>query len=160
MRITPLSQLKHGMKVRCSICKVVIDDARISIDPDGYVFLCHKVRDGTTASAELGYKYSFTAGSSFVDWIETLDDDMLYVKEGDVVVVDDYLKRKILAVVSTNALVSAVDNEEVAASWYTFKQLKDFGYKIVYPSAHTLTIEGKTYDKAQLLERIKELPSL
>ena len=57
--ITDPSQLRHGMRVQCEIMGEKIKDAKISIDSNGYVFICQNVKDGTYTENKLGYKESW-----------------------------------------------------------------------------------------------------
>lgn len=59
MNIIPYSKFKHGQRVTCEIEGKKIDDAKIIIDSDGSIFICHKKKCGFITAAKFGYKYSF-----------------------------------------------------------------------------------------------------
>ena len=50
----------HGQKVKCTICEIEINDAKISINKDGNKFICQNEIDGASADDLLGYKYSWS----------------------------------------------------------------------------------------------------
>lgn len=59
MKTIPYSRFKHGQRVTCEIEGKKIDDAKIIIDSDGSIFICHKKKCGFITAAKFGYKYSF-----------------------------------------------------------------------------------------------------
>lgn len=61
-KLTKYSELKHGMRVRCKIDGVQVDDAKLSVDADGQVYVCQDVADGADAEDKLGYEYSWCLG--------------------------------------------------------------------------------------------------
>ena len=50
---------KHGERVTCYIQGEFIEDAMVSINETGEVFICQNKKWGQSASDELGYKYSW-----------------------------------------------------------------------------------------------------
>lgn len=76
MKLTEYSQLKHGMRVRCKIYDEQIDDAKLSINKSGEVFICQDKRDGCPAEDRLGYKYSWTMtrkDNDFKYWVQSVE---------------------------------------------------------------------------------------
>ena len=59
MQLTKYSQLKHGMRVRCKINGMQVDDAKLSIDKNGSVYVCQNEEEGTDAEDKLGYLFSY-----------------------------------------------------------------------------------------------------
>jgi hypothetical protein len=59
MKLTKYNQLTHNMKVTCTINGIKIDDAKLSIDDDGEVFICQDYKDGCNTENKLGYKFSW-----------------------------------------------------------------------------------------------------
>lgn len=57
--ITSPEQLKHGMKVTCTIEGKKIDDAKISIDKEKNIYICQDHKDGNFTKEKLGYKHSW-----------------------------------------------------------------------------------------------------
>ena len=53
-------RLEHGMKVRCELLGSVINDAKISIDPNGKIFICQNIYRGISTENKLGYNYSWS----------------------------------------------------------------------------------------------------
>ncbi len=53
------NDLKHGMKVTCKLKGIVIDDAKISIDSEGAIFICQNEKSGSGTNNKLGYDYSW-----------------------------------------------------------------------------------------------------
>ena len=62
MKLTKYSQLKHGMRVKCEINGVKIEDAKLSIDQYGCVYICQNKEDDADTTNMLGYKYSWFLG--------------------------------------------------------------------------------------------------
>ena len=58
MKLTNYNQLKDGIKVRCKIRSTQIDDARLSIDSAGNVFVCQNEYFGLPTDDQKGYKCS------------------------------------------------------------------------------------------------------
>ena len=59
MKLTKYNQLSHGMRVKCQIDGKQIDDARLSINRNGGIYICQNVVDGANADDKLGYNYSY-----------------------------------------------------------------------------------------------------
>lgn len=59
MKITHPSQLRHGMRVTCTIEGTKIDDAKISIDKKKNIYICQDHKDGNFTEDKLGYQHSW-----------------------------------------------------------------------------------------------------
>jgi len=59
--------LKHGMRITCEILSTKIDDAKISINDYGDMFICQNTWRGLTADDNLGYEYSWRIAKSEVE---------------------------------------------------------------------------------------------
>lgn len=56
-------ELQHGDKVRCVIDNQLIEDAKISIDQKGYIWICQNdLLSGPSIANMLGYKYATLFG--------------------------------------------------------------------------------------------------
>ena len=75
MKLTKYSQPKHGMKVTCKIRGKKIEDAKISIDSIGNVYICQNVCGLIRRSYvdQLGYSYSWHLTSGKV-WSADVED--------------------------------------------------------------------------------------
>jgi galactitol-specific phosphotransferase system IIB component len=51
--------LKHGDKVTCNIKGQRIDDAKVSINERGSIFICQNIKKGSGTPDKLGYEYSW-----------------------------------------------------------------------------------------------------
>ena len=98
MKLTKYKDLKHGMYVTCEIGGKKIEDARLSIDEDGRVYICQNEMSGSKGDELFGYKYSwFMAykGGYYEDWsdvknIHSVEEKTLdNLKKGDVLANDD-----------------------------------------------------------------------
>ena len=58
-KLTKYSELKHGMRVTCKIKDIQINDAKLSINKDGNVYICQNKLSRYNAENKLGYKYSW-----------------------------------------------------------------------------------------------------
>lgn len=82
MKITTYEQLKrlHGKKVTCQFTSNdLIEDGKISVRRDGYIFVCQNKKNGLECVDKLGYRYSWliaTRGDTDVSFfcIETTED--------------------------------------------------------------------------------------
>ena len=71
MKLTKYNQLKHGMRVKCEIEEIKIENARLSIGSDGKVFICQNKMGFETAINRLGYKYDWwltNKNENIEDW--------------------------------------------------------------------------------------------
>lgn len=137
MNIIPYSKFKHGQRVTCEINGVKIDDAKISIDYTGDVYICQNVSEGAQADDLLGYRYSrFIIGRCNHDNTErikitfplrTLDD----LEEGDVVVDKYGDERKVLGACGEVYFLSRWDNfKKAIGDCCTLEEIKQAGYTL------------------------------
>lgn len=130
---------KHGQKVKCEIEGVKVNDARISIDRDGDIYICQNERNGAGAEDKLGYKYSW--------WIKNGSNDKLKLEGitnlcsaertlrdmvvGDVIVDKEGYIVKVLAICGEAFLRSFWDDfNRASCSWYTFTEAENAGWKL------------------------------
>ena len=74
-KITKYSELRHGMRVKCEITDTYIDDAKLSIDDNGNVWICQNERDGCDAVNKLNYRYSwFLTTRNRKKWADSVED--------------------------------------------------------------------------------------
>jgi signal peptidase I len=120
-------KFEHGQMVRAVIDGTKIDDARISIDKDGRMFLCQNVKDGAYADDKLGYQYSwfFCEGDSVARSI-TLRDGFYPVK-GDVIV---YKGARYYVQEVVGDLVFYSSNQHTAYGYEHRLELERCGWKI------------------------------
>ena len=55
----------HGKKITCYIEGEYIDDARISVEKEDYVYVCQNIKNGTSYIEHLGYQYSWIISANF-----------------------------------------------------------------------------------------------
>ena len=59
-KLTKYEELKHGLKVKCKIKGIQINDAKLSINKDGRVYICQNQIEGSPCAEEyLGYEYAW-----------------------------------------------------------------------------------------------------
>lgn len=165
MKTIPYSRFKHGQRVTCEIEGKKIDDAKIIIDSDGSIFICHKKKCGFITAAKFGYKYSFcifadkdgvlnnrVTNLKFLP--RTLDD----IEEGDVVVDKYGDERKVLGACGEVYFLSRWDNfkkaigdcctlEEIKQAGYTPKQDEPEEEKPVYTTEYPAIFVSENEDK-------------
>lgn len=89
--ITRYDQLRHGMRVRCKIFGEQVNDAKISVNADGTIYICQNMRHDSWATDKLGYRCSWRTwnpevGKTFFEYLSLHD-------ISDLVAVDD-IKRE------------------------------------------------------------------
>ena len=60
-------EFKDGDKVTCTIADTVINDAKISINDRGDLYICQNHKDGDYVDDRKGYKYSWYYDSNVKD---------------------------------------------------------------------------------------------
>lgn len=140
MRTIPYSKFKHGQRVTCEIDGVKINDAKISIDLDGTVYICQNVKEGSIAENKFDYQYSFSIADPIYDLTEnarsclqnlkflprTLDD----LEEGDVIVCKYGAERKVLGICGEVYFLSLCDNFNSGPDAVTISEMKGYGYTL------------------------------
>lgn len=147
MEKIPYSRFKHGQKVTCKIDGEQIDDAKVSIDKDGDVYVCQNKKNGVDAENKLGYEYSWrifygngalTAGAC-ISAVTFLNRSIEDVQEGDIVASKDKDERKVLGVCGECVHVSYDTSHEDYNYTSTKHALKLYGYTIKQDTPPTLT---------------------
>lgn len=139
MKTIPYNKFKHGQRVTCEINEVKIDDAKISIDKDGKVFICQNTCSGIHTDYKLGYKYSYQILEKNERYDEeysiavnlkfiprTLED----LVEGDVVINSYGYEKKILGVCGKVYMMSVSNNFDSLGDFLTIKDMREFGYTL------------------------------
>lgn len=162
------SDFKHGQRVTCEIKGTKITDAVVSIDEDGYMFICQNEKPGDKADNKLRYIYSWCIYSpddsnSFDKQVENESVTNLrplsgfYPQVNDIVIDEVGVERKVLEVLTQSFLVSRTDDFDVIITWYTFKEAEKCGWKIKGQEEETLTISGHIYKKSDVEDKLKDL---
>ena len=168
MKTIPYEKFKHGQRVTCEIDGVKIDDAKISIDKDGEVFICQNKYDGDEPEDKLGYKYGWKITYKKVEFFDgkesvknlqflprTLDD----LEEGDIVVDSEGIEKTIVGICGQIVFLS--NRKEIVSYWllsnmksrFTLKQgneewtetlIRDFPVFIT-KDEEKMKYKGKTY---------------
>ena len=135
MKTIPYNKFKHGQRVICDIAGTKIDDARISIDRDGRLYVCQNIKKGGVAYNKLSYKYSWYLLSKNDDYYDgreevanlkffprTLDT----LEEGDVLLDPDGCKFMVLGICGKVYFLSE-ENDFSRAAYYpcTLEELKE-----------------------------------
>lgn len=173
MKLTRYSQLKDGMKVKCKVGEVKITSAKISIDDRGRAFICHNntTKDGWDVKDKKGYTYSWLIannGEGEIHWrsmdrevtnLVSVKKTLADAMEGDILVDKFGDERKILAIVGKLYGLSDEGDFDNFCNWWTMKELKSGEYKLkgVYTKVESVKIEGKKYDKEEVIAAIKDL---
>jgi len=149
MEKIPYSRFKHGQRVTCKIERERIDDAKISIDEYGEVYVCQNKKDGCDTDDKLGYAYSWsiygddrepTSDSGLTDLI-FFDRSIEDVQEGDVVIYGCW-ERKVLGICGEVVFLSGKSNDDICTFYLTKYELKQANYTIKQdtpPTPPTLT---------------------
>lgn len=77
--VTSMEQLRDGARVRCKIEGVQIDDARLSLDQDGW-YVCQNARRGCECADRKGYDFSWwfsLENSRFLTDLVIIEDDAI-----------------------------------------------------------------------------------
>lgn len=143
MKKIPYSKFKHGQKVTCKIKETQIDDAKISIDTNRTIYICHNHADagGAEADNKLGYKFSWRIFDNHQNMVSDhyrvtglifLDRSIEDVQEGDIVASKDKDERKVLGVCGECVFLSmghthtsysfAISKHDLKETKYTIKQ--------------------------------------
>lgn len=126
-----IKKLKHGQKVKCNIDSSKIDDAKVSIDSNGEIFICQNIKDGCDADNKLGYKYSWTADSSVVTNLITVVDktNLEDMEVGDILIDTYNNESKVLAICGQAFLTTSTNLIDASRGWYSFQEAKNKGCK-------------------------------
>jgi len=130
---------KHNDRVTCTIKGTKITDARISIDKDGYTYICQNEQNGGRAYNLLGFKYSWCINRDFTNrdvtnlkLVEKTWDNLQY---GDQITNSGGDIRTILVAhpnsVYTVSNTSVTSVQSISAFTYTAQSLQDLGFTIV-----------------------------
>lgn len=140
MNTIPYNKFKHGQRVTCEIKGDIIEDAKISIDYYGMIYICQNKMEGDEPEDKLGYKYGWKITYKKVEFFDgkesvknlqfhprTIDD----LEEGDVVVDTDGCEQKVLGICG-NVYFLSEENEftKVDEYYYTTQELEDNGYTL------------------------------
>lgn len=136
----PYSAFHHNQKVlSCEIDGTKITNAKISIDEDGWVYICQNEIDGSSAGDNLGYEYSwrtlykdeyFKEGRCCVTNL-ILDTKPTWetLKKGDVLEGEDG-EITVLETLGEVIFCHHSDDEEQEPFTYSITELKSRGYTI------------------------------
>ena len=147
MEKIPYSKFKHGQRVTCKIEGTQINDAKISIDEYGEVYVCQNKKDGCDTDDKLGYAYSWsiygddrepTSDSGLTDLI-FLDRPIEDVQEGDVVDYKGAREAKVLGKCGEVIFLSKTNCHSLYGQALTLEQLKEAGCTIKQDTTPTLT---------------------
>ena len=132
MKIEKYEDLVHGMYVTCEIDGEKIEDARLSINEDGDVYICQNKKDGAPTKKLFGYTYSWWMASkndNSATWgkvtnlcsveEKTEEKTLDNLKKGDVLVND---KGETLTILGTAY--------RTTESHFSAEELEEYGYKI------------------------------
>jgi len=136
-QIVRKSQLRHGMKVKCVIGGTVINDAKISINDNGKIYICQNLAAGDHANDKMGYQYSWTimrADEPGWEGVTNLYAEDLPIEEGvmanDIIIKGD-TKRMILATLDKIIFVSNDDDFLTPfPTPFTLEQIIKDGWKL------------------------------
>lgn len=127
-------EFKHGDRVKCTIEGADIDDARISIDKDGTIFICQNKKAGWIADDTLGYRYSWELDKEFenhdVTNLRHAEKSFDYPDIGDEYVDDRGKSRFVLGVAGRVIFLSSPLSKDDFCSILTKEQLIILGYTI------------------------------
>lgn len=140
MKKIPYSKFKHGQRVTCEIEGDKINDAKISIDNSGIVYILVNIKDGGVADDLLGYEYCWKILSKNEDFYDgkedvknlkflprTIDD----LEEGDLIGDECGVVVKVLGICGKVCFLSEHDDfRTVDAAPYTLNELKEYGYTL------------------------------
>lgn len=150
MKITKPSQLREGMKLRGKYMGLPISGHASKADSGTWHILP---------------QYVFVANPN-ADYIDPLFTDLESVegiraaKEGDLLVDKRGDECEVLMCTERIVVISHFNDFHCAGNVYTYQQLEENGYKLKdqeQQSVDTITLDGKTYKRDDVLERIKEL---
>jgi hypothetical protein len=141
MQTIPYSKFRHGRKLKCKIKGVQIDDAKVSVDSRGRVYICSNEgnADEYHTNNKLGYRHSwllYGIGEAPCDDhysvtdIVFLDRTIEDVQEGDVVVDEDGYNRKVLGRCGDVVFLSSTIMHEAYSCVLSVGDLRKGNYKI------------------------------
>ena len=89
VKVTSVSQMKHGVSVQCKINGEFIDDAKISVG-DPHIYICQNIKCGDTADDKLGYSCSWSTVYSTrgVKYDDELIDQLSRIGVRDLVILE------------------------------------------------------------------------
>lgn len=124
-----IKQLKHGQKIKFDFGGYFVDDAKISINKDGNIFICNNVMSVFNADDNLGYKHTYILYDA--NWDKNYLPELLFtvgnlekLEVGDILVNDKGYERNTLAILNnTVVLLSDYDDFDTGNTWYTFDYL-------------------------------------
>lgn len=124
----------HGQKVKCKIIRIEIDDAKISIDSVGCIYICQNQIKGNFTNNKLGYEYSWHIGDGSNTEAYSVENlrpaEGFRPKVGDIVVDALGYERKVLEVWENTFLLSEWGDFDVPNRPFTFQQAENMGWKI------------------------------
>ena len=138
-------KFKHGDRVKCTIEGADIDDARISIDKDGTIFICQNKKAGWIADDMLGYRYSWELDKEFED--SDVTDLRSVEKSFDCPKIGDEYKSRngesqfVLGVAGRVIFLSSAKDKDSFDCIYTKEKLIKHGYIIVQDEPNEETAE-------------------
>lgn len=151
MKITKPSQLREGMKLKGKYIGIPISGYAAHAKHGTWCIIPQAIAFASDASDEIYYQ--------FTD-LESVE-GIRAAKEGDVLVDQDGDWKTVLLANDHIATLSCYFDPTTAdKSIYTWEELEKDGWKIKgapNPETDPIEVNGRTYDRDQLLERIKEL---
>lgn len=163
-------RLGEGARVITNIRGAEINDAKLHKE-DGWWHICQNTYDDSNCDDMLGYKYSHIIyddeEAEDIEYLLPLTKTLNDLEQGDYVI-DGIWKMKMLGRCGDVYLMSVNNSFDQFGKGYTAEDLKYAGYEICQPEPsqpelikpETLTIEGKTYNKNEVVEKLKELKTL
>ncbi len=162
-------KLRDGMRVKCKICGVEINDAKLTFE-DGKWYICQDVKNGSSCRDKKGYRYSWYfqqyPNGTYSDGVTDLrpfSPDIEDVYKG-AIIESPAGKRKVLGICGEVVFLSRLDfvpeDFEKYGGAVTISELKEQAYKLVLPeepkSEEMIDIDGKQYSKATIKEALKK----
>jgi len=154
------------MRVKCKIYGEQTNDAKLSIDDDGDVFICQNIAEGSSVDNLLGYRYSWRLcygaqkDKHWSEWVTDLEsvEGLRAMQVGDIVTNKDGDGPSIIVEVLTNTFAHQYKGEG-DIFWITFEYAEGNGWKLKGQEEEKETIEiaGHTYDKKKFEEAVKDL---
>ena len=129
---------KHRQVVTCEIKGVKIDDAKISIDDNGYIDICQNKMSGEDTDNKLGYRYSWYIGKGTdqdlkkfnVTNLRPVEKTLRDIEVGDIIVNKNKREARVLAVLGDVFLQSKWGYFDGIGGWYTFAVAEKYGWKL------------------------------
>lgn len=126
--------LKKGQRVSCIIDDKKIQNAKINIDEDGYMYICqnYKHNCGPSKVDRFEYKCAWKCAWRFSDMSSSLLNQnkienlrIIDIKVGDFVVDDNKNEHKVIEVLDNSFLLSCDDDFTMAGSWCSFEEISE-----------------------------------